>query len=151
MKISRRGWLQKVSLLASSLLFNPGLVFAKKQDAEKAIDLIVGSNLMQDGRVQLTIPPLVENGNLVPLKVSVQSPMTQDDYVKAIYVIAEGNPLPNIFSAYLSPRSGRATVSTRVRLSDSQRVWAIAQMSDGVFWRGYADTRVTLSACTESL
>ena len=151
MKISRRGWLQKVSLLASSLLFNPSLVFAKKQDAEKAFDLIVGSNSVQEGRVQLTIPPLVENGNLVPLKVSVQSPMTQDDYVKSIYVIAEGNPLPNIFSAYLSPRSGRATVSTRVRLSDSQRVWAIAQMSDGSFWRAYADTRVTLSACTENL
>ena len=93
----------------------------------------------------------MENGNLVPLKVLVQSPMTESDYVKAIHVIAEANPLPNIISAYLTPRSGRATITTRVRLADSQRVWAIAQMSDGSFWRGYADTRVTLSACTESL
>lgn len=151
MKQSRRSWLSKMGFLVTSLLLNPMDVFAKKQDAANAIDLIVGSNPIEEGRVTIAIPPLVENGNLVPLKVLVQSPMTESDYVKAIHVIAEANPLPNIISAYLTPRSGRATITTRVRLADSQRVWAIAQMSDGSFWRGYADTRVTLSACTESL
>ena len=106
---------------------------------------------MTEGRVTLVIPPLVENGNLVVLKVSVQSPMTANDYVKAVHVIAEENPSPNIFTAYFTPRSGRAELTTRVRLADSQRVWAIAQMSDGSFWQGYADTLVTLSACTEMI
>jgi sulfur-oxidizing protein SoxY len=95
------------------------------------------------------IPPLVESGNLVVLKVEIDSPMTVSNYVKSVHVIAEGNPLPNIFTAYFTPRSGRADLTTRVRLADSQRVWAIAQMSDGSFWQGYADTLVTLSACTE--
>ena len=77
--------------------------------------------------------------------------MTAQDYVKVIHVIAEGNPLPSIFSAFLTPRSGTANITPRVRLAESQRVWAIAQMSDGSFWRGYADTLVTLSACSEAV
>lgn len=122
---------------------------AKKPEAMEAIAKIAGSNSIRDGRVKLVIPPLVESGNLVVLKLSVESPMTANDYVKAVHVIAEGNPLPNIFTAYFTPRSGRAELTTRVRLADSQRVWAIAQMSDGSFWQGHADTLVTLSACTE--
>jgi sulfur-oxidizing protein SoxY len=130
---------------------HPILAFAKKPEAMEAIANIVGSQVPKDGRVKLVIPALVENGNLVVLKVSVDSPMTVQDYVKAIHVIAEGNPLPSIFSAFLTPRSGTANITTRVRLAESQRVWAIAQMSDGSFWQGYADTLVTLSACSEAV
>jgi sulfur-oxidizing protein SoxY len=124
---------------------------AKKPEAMEAIAKIVGSNTLRDGRVKLVIPPLVESGNLVVLKVTVQSPMTNVDYVKAVHIISEANPSPNIFTAYFTPRSGRAELTTRVRLADSQRVWAIAQMSDGSYWQGYADTLVTLSACTEMI
>ena len=150
--INRRQWLkslQKLSLLALGTWFSPMTVFAKKEEADSAIKAITGGAIIKTGRVTLVVPPLVENGNLVVLKVSVDSPMTENNYVKAIHVIAEGNPLPNIFTAYLTPRSGTANITTRVRLADSQRVWAIAQMSDGSFWQGYAETLVTLSACTE--
>jgi len=146
---SRRMYLSVLSLLGLSSWIVPSWVMAKKPEAMEAIAKIVGSNSIRDGRVKLVIPPLVESGNLVVLKLSVESPMTASDYVKAVHVIAEGNPLPNIFTAYFTPRSGRADLTTRVRLADSQRVWAIAQMSDGSFWQGYADTLVTLSACTE--
>ena len=151
-KMHRRHWLQRIQKLGLFTLgawFSPSIVFAKKEDADEAIQKITGNAKIQEGRVTLTIPPLIENGNLVALKVSVQSPMTANDYVKAIHVIAEGNPLPNIFTAYLTPRSGTANITTRVRLADSQRVWAIAQMSNGSFWQGSAETLVTLSACTE--
>ncbi|ABP34372.1 SoxY-related AACIE arm protein [Polynucleobacter asymbioticus] len=149
---NRRQWLkqfQKIGVFALGAWLSPLAVFAKKADAAKAIQEITGGKSVQDGRVTLVIPPLVENGNLVVLKVSVDSPMTANDYVKSIHVIAEGNPFPNIFTAYLTPRSGTATLTTRVRLADSQTVWAIAQMNDGSFWQGHADTLVTLSACTE--
>ena len=148
----RRQWLkqaQGLGLIALGLLANPLTAFAKKQEADEAIKKIVGGATIQEGKVTLTIPPLVENGNLVVLKVSVDSPMTANDYVKTIHVIAEGNPLPNIFTVYLTPRSGTANITTRVRLADSQKVWAIAQMSNGSFWQGSAETLVTLSACTE--
>lgn len=151
-KINRRQWLkslQSIGLLALGTWFSPITVFAKKEEADSVIKAITGGASIKDGRVTLVIPPLVENGNLVVLKVSVDSPMTENNYVKAIHVVAEGNPLPNIFTAYLTPRSGTANITTRVRLADSQRVWAIAQMNDGSFWQGYAETLVTLSACTE--
>lgn len=150
-KLSRRMYLSALGLLGISGWIVPSLAVAKKPEAMDAIAKIVGSNTIRDGRVKLVIPPLVESGNLVVLKLSVESPMTANDYVKAVHVIAEGNPLPNIFAAYFTPRSGRAELTTRVRLADSQRVWAIAQMSDGSFWQGYADTLVTLSACTEMI
>ena len=148
----RRNWLKQIQglgILAVGFCINPLTAFAKKEDADEAIKKIVGSASVREGKVTLTIPPLVENGNLVVLKVSVDSPMTANDYVKTIHVVAEGNPLPNIFTVYLTPRSGTANITTRVRLADSQRVWAIAQMSDGSFWQGSAETLVTLSACTE--
>ena len=151
-RINRRQWLkslQSIGLLALGTWFSPMTVFAKKEEADSVIKAITGGASIKDGRVTLVIPPLVENGNLVVLKVSVDSPMTENNYVKAIHLIAEGNPLPNIFTAYLTPRSGTANITTRVRLADSQRVWAIAQMNDGSFWQGYAETLVTLSACTE--
>ncbi|MES2586896.1 MAG: SoxY-related AACIE arm protein [Pseudomonadota bacterium] len=149
LKLSRRTYLTVLGLLGISSWIVPSLTMAKKSEAMEAIAKIAGSNSIRDGRVKLVIPPLVESGNLVVLKLSVESPMTANDYVKAVHVIAEGNPLPNIFTAYFTPRSGRAELTTRVRLADSQRVWAIAQMSDGSFWQGHADTLVTLSACTE--
>jgi sulfur-oxidizing protein SoxY len=148
----RRHWLkqaQGLGLLALSFCLTPISAFAKKEEADEAIKKITGGAAIREGKVTLTIPPLVENGNLVVLNVSVDSPMTTNDYVKTIHVIAEGNPLPNIFTVYLSLRSGTAKITTRVRLADSQKVWAIAQMSDGSFWKGSAETLVTLSACTE--
>jgi sulfur-oxidizing protein SoxY len=123
--------------------------FATVDDATQAVDKILGGRLAQVGRVTLEIPPLVENGNLVTMKVSVQSPMTEADYVRAVHIVAEGNPLPNVVSFFLSPRAGRAAITTRIRLGDSQRVRAIAQMGDGSFWQGDAATLVTLAACTE--
>ena len=149
---SRRTWLKKIqkfTFLTLGAWLSPLTVFAKPEDATKAITEITGGKPVINGKVNLVIPPLVENGNLVVLKVSVESPMTPNDYVKAIHVIAEGNPLPNIFTVYLTPRSGSANITTRVRLADSQIVRAIAQMSNGSFYQGQAETLVTLSACTE--
>ncbi len=122
---------------------------ATEDEALAAMKAIMGSATPRAGKVTLELPPLVENGNLVTIKVSVDSPMTQADHVKAVHLIAEGNPLPNIVSFFLGPRAGRAEIGTCIRLANSQRVWAIAQMSDGSFWRGYAETLVTLAACTE--
>ena len=116
-----------------------------------AIRAIVGSAPVQAGKVKLEIPPLVENGNSVPMTVSVASPMTANDYVKSIHVFNEKNPQPNLGNFYLGPRAGRAQVSTRVRLADSQKITAIAKLSDGSFWSVTADVVVTLAACTEEV
>ena len=101
------------------------------------------------GRVRLDVPPLVENGNAVPLTVSAESPMTAADHVTAIAVFNEKNPQPNIATGYFGPRSGRASFATRIRLADTQRLAAVARMSDGTFWSASAEVIVTLAACLE--
>jgi sulfur-oxidizing protein SoxY len=116
---------------------------------QQAIDKVVGSARVTRGRVTLELPPLVENGNSVPLVVSVESPMTAADHVKAFHVFTEKNPQPDVVSVRLGPRAGRARVSTRIRLADTQTVVAIAELSDGSFWSAEAAVVVTLAACLE--
>lgn len=116
-----------------------------------AIRTVVGTATVQPGKVKLDIPPLVENGNTVPMTVSVASPMTPQEFVKSIHVFNEKNPQPNIGNFFLGPRAGRAQISTRVRLADSQKIIAIARLSDGSFWSATADVVVTLAACTEEI
>ena len=130
------------------------LVIVRPADAtlamqSAAIRNVVGEANVRTGKVKLEIPPLVENGNTVPMTVSVESPMTADAHVKSIHVFNEKNPQPNIGNFYLRPGAGRAQVSTRIRLADSQKVTAIARLSDDTFWSATADVVVTLAACTE--
>ena len=116
---------------------------------QEAIRKVVGPARVTPGRVTLEVPPLVENGNTVPLAVSVESPMTAADHVRAIHVFTEKNPLPEVVSFRLGPRAGRASVATRIRLADTQTVVAVCELSDGSFWSGSADVVVTLAACLE--
>ena len=116
-----------------------------------AIRNVVGTAVVRSGKVKLDIPPLVENGNTVPMTVSVSSPMTADDHVKSIHVFNEKNPQPNIGNFYLGPQAGRAQISTRIRLADSQKIVAIAKLSDGSFWSATVEVVVTLAACTEEV
>jgi len=116
-----------------------------------AIRNVVGEAPVRTGKVKLDIPPLVENGNTVPMTVSVASPMTANDYVKSIHVFNEKNPQPNIGNFHLGPSSGRAQISTRIRLADTQKVVAIARLSDDTFWQVTTEIVVTLAACTEEM
>jgi sulfur-oxidizing protein SoxY len=112
---------------------------------------VTGAAVVRAGKVKLEVPPLVENGNTVPLSVSVTSPMTAEDHVRSIHVFVEKNPQPNGGNFFVGPRAGRAQVSTRIRLADSQKIVAIAKLSDGSFWSATADVVVTLAACTEEV
>ena len=124
---------------------------ATPESMKRAIHQVVGEGPVRKGKVTIDVPTLVENGNTVALAIEVESPMTAEDHVKAIHVFNEKNPLPNVLSAYLGPRAGRARVSTRFRLADTQTIVAVAELSDGSFWSATADVIVTLAACLESL
>jgi sulfur-oxidizing protein SoxY len=124
---------------------------ATPEQLRAAIRNVVGTAQVRKGRVELIVPPLVENGNAVSLVVAVDSPMTATDYVKSIYVFNEKNPQPNVIAVHLGPRAGKARISTRFRLADTQTVTAIAEMSDGTFWSATADLIVTMAACVEGL
>ena len=114
-----------------------------------AIHQVAGEAAIKPGKIKLSIPPLVENGNAVAITVSVESPMTAADHVKSIHVFTEKNPQPNVISAKLGPRAGKAEISTRIRLADTQQVVAICELSDGSFWSDKVDVIITLGACLE--
>ena len=122
---------------------------ATPPEMQDAIRKVVGSSPVTKGRVKLELPPLSENGNTVPLTVSVESPMTPAEHVRAIHVFNELNPQPEVVTFRLGPRAGRARVSTRIRLATTQTVTAIGELSDGSFWSATAAVVVTLAACLE--
>lgn len=150
--ISRRHFLlllgSGVAVKAQAQL-DPNRAAQRKAAMEAAVRKVTGGAPVRRGKVKLELPPLIDNGNAVPLAVSVESPMTEADHVKAIHVFTERNPQPNVINAYLGPRAGRARVETRARIADTQTVTAIAQLSDGSFWSDAVDVVVTLSACLE--
>ena len=149
----RNGWL---SLPTRRLVLLGGAGFSLAPHAvaspaamDEVIRNLVGEATIKRGKVTLELPPIVENGNVVPLTVSVDSPMSEANHVTAIHIFNEKNPQPYVATFNLGPRAGRAGVSTRIRLADSQRVVAIARLNDGSFWSDSADVIVTLAACAE--
>ncbi len=151
---SRRGFLGlagSAAVLGATPIVTMRPVEATPAVLATAIRNVVGEAAVRVGKVKLDVPPLVENGNTVPMTVSVQNPMTANDYVKSIHVFNEKNPQPNVGNFYLGPHAGRAQVSARIRLADSQKVVAIARLSDNSFWSATVDVVVTLAACTEEV
>jgi sulfur-oxidizing protein SoxY len=131
-------------------LLTVGPARATPEKMAEAVKAFTNGAEPRKGRVALEIPALVENGNSVPLKVWVESPMTAQDHVKSIAIFNERNPQPNVANFYLSPRAGRALVSTRIRVADTQSITAVAEMSDGSVWSASAEVVVTIPACVES-
>jgi sulfur-oxidizing protein SoxY len=122
---------------------------ATPAEMDAAIRAFAGEADIRSGKVKLEVPLLVENGNSVALTVTVDSPMTANEFVKTIAVFNEKNPQPNVVNFHLGPRAGRASVSTRIRVADSQKLVAVAELSDGTFWSASAEVIVTLPACAE--
>ncbi|HUL66177.1 MAG TPA: SoxY-related AACIE arm protein [Burkholderiaceae bacterium] len=146
---TRRTFLIAAGALA--VVLRPNASNATPAMMQEAVRKVVGDAQIRKGKVTLDLPPLIDNGNVIAMSVSVDSPMTPTDYVKAIHVFNEKNPQPNIISVTLGPRAGRASISTRIRLADSQTVTAIAQLSDGSFWQATSDVIVTIAACAEEI
>jgi sulfur-oxidizing protein SoxY len=122
---------------------------ATQAAVDEAVRALTGGAEVRKGRVKLDVPPLIDNGNAVAVVVSVDSPMTQDDHVRSIHLFAPGNPLPVMLGVFLGPRAGRARITTRLRVADSQTLTAVARLSDGTFWSDSVSVVVTIAACTE--
>lgn len=110
---------------------------------------LIGAATLREGRVKLTLPELTENGNSSPLGISVDSPMTDADHVKAVHIFSEKNPVAYIARLGVGPRAGRAKLATSIRIAESQFITVVAEMSDGSFWSSRAETVVTMPACID--
>lgn len=144
---SRRDWLRAAAcVLAGPLILRPAYAGNQLQDAILAW---TGGVIPKEGRVHFEVAELVDNGNTVPMNVRVDSPMTTQEHVRAIAVFNERNPQPDIARFTLGPRAGRAEVSTRMRLATTQKLCAVAHLSDGSYWQQTVDVIVTIAACIE--
>lgn len=148
MTTTRRALLAAGFGLGATVVARPAL--ATPDEMAAAVRAFTGGAPVREGKVRFEIAPLVENGNTVPIVVGVDSPMTPADHVQAIAVFNELNPQTQVAVFQLGPRAGRATVSTRIRLATSQKLIAVARLSDGSHWSRSVDVIVTLAACIET-
>lgn len=147
MNTRRQLLLSSAAGLSGWLLVKPAQ--ATSDELAAAIAAYTGGAPVQAGRVKLDIAPLVDNGNAVPVTLSVDSPMTDHDHVTDLALFNERNPQRDVVRVTLGPRAGRAQVSTRIRLATTQKLVALARMSDGSYWSHTVEVIVTLAACLE--
>ena len=127
-----------------------GLGIAPAQAANNAQDLIkafTGGKQATEAKVKLDLPEIAENGNTVPMTVTVDSPMTEQSHVTEVLVLADGNPNAGVATFHFSPASGVAEANTRIRLAATQNITAIARMNDGSFFTVSKQVKVTIGGC----
>ncbi len=116
-------------------------------DASDLMQKFTGGKTATSGRVKLDLPEIAENGNTVPIMVSVESPMTEQSYVTDVLVVADGNPRGGVATFHFSPASGVAEATTRIRLASTQNITAVAKMNDGTFFTASKQVKVTIGGC----
>jgi len=125
----------------------PRLALADVKAVEDEIKKLYGDKKIDSGKIKLDVPQIAENGLVVPITVEVESPMTDADFVKAVHVFADGNPLPGIASFRFSPECGKANASARMRLAQTQNIVCVAEMSNGALFSAKAEVKVTIGGC----
>ena len=147
-RFDRRSFLAALSTLSCALLM-PLRAGAQDQGQswEQAVKNVLGGSKATDVKTMLEMPEIAENGNTVPFTISLDSPMTEKDHVKAMHIIATANPQPGVASFHFTPLSGKAAVSSRARLARTQDVIAIAELSDGRFLMSKRNVKVTIGGC----
>jgi sulfur-oxidizing protein SoxY len=150
-QVRRRAFLRDTAALAGAVAIGAraqgGL--APSQDIMPLIMKITGGRKVESGGIDIDIPQVAENGNSVPAHIKVESPMTPEDYVGAIHVFAPRNPRPHVATFHLGPQSGRAEISTRIRLAGTQKVTVLAALSGERFRMADFEVLVTSAACLD--
>ena len=144
--LTRRQALTLAVAAAGSALLPP-MAFAKPEDAMALVMKFTGGKTPTEGKVKLTLPEIAENGSTVPLGLTVDSPMSDDDHVKRVLVVADGNPRAEVAVFNFTKHSGVAEAATRMRLGKTQNIIAVAEMSDGSFYSGQRQVKVTIGGC----
>lgn len=145
--MTRRQALGAASAAAILAVLMPRVAVADAAAVADAIKKLYGAKTMAEGRIKLELPPIAENGLVVPVNFEVESPMTAADHVKAVHLFADGNPLPNVASYRFTPASGKAAAAMRMRLAQTQNVICVAEMSDGALFTAKANVKVTIGGC----
>jgi sulfur-oxidizing protein SoxY len=147
-QLSRRAALMLGTAAAAlSVLGWGGRAQAGAKEAADQIAKFTGGKTAVSGKISIELPEIAENGNTVPLQVTVDAPMAADNYVSEVMVVAEGNPNPGVATFHFSPLSGKAQAATRIRLAATQNIVAVAKTSKGEFFTGQKAVKVTIGGC----
>ncbi len=146
-KFARRDFLKLTAAGWVALAMTPFAAEATPEMVMEAMGKVVGDKTFKEGRIKIVLPEIAENGAAVAMRVAVEGPMTADDYVSAIHMFSDGNPLPYIGSYHLSPKNGKAEISLRIRLAKSQKIVVIAETSKGETFLARQAIKVTLGGC----
>ena len=144
---TRREALAAGALAALAALLAPRLVVADEDAVAAALKKLYSDKPFGPGKIRLDAPQIAENGLIVPINLEVESPMTEADYVKAVHVFADGNPLPGVVSYRFTPDCGKAAVSFRMRLAQTQNIVCVAELSNGALHMAKAQVKVTIGGC----
>lgn len=144
---TRRETLALAAIAGLAAFLAPKMLLADEAAVAAEIKKLYGDKKLESGKIKLDVPEIAENGLVVPINVDVESPMTEQDYVKAVHVFADGNPLPGVVSYKFTPACGKASASTRMRLAQTQNIVCIAEMSNGNLHMAKANIKVTIGGC----
>lgn len=144
---SRRHVLATGSLALLAAALAPHMVLADEKAVNDEIKKLFGDKKAESGKIKLDVPQIAENGLVVPVNIEVESPMSAEDYVKAVHVFAEGNPVPQVITYRFTPACGKASAATRIRLAQTQNVVCMAEMSNGKLYAAKAEVKVTIGGC----
>lgn len=148
MSFSRRTFLALTAgTVTGAVILRANSASATPEMVAEQIKAFTGGSEPEMGVISLNAPEIAENGNTVPISVSVESPMTADDYVKSVTLLAEGNPNPEVITFNFTPMSGQAMATTRMRLAKTQNVIAVALMSNGKTYMDKKEVKVTIGGC----
>lgn len=147
MTLTRREALGLTAGAAAFLTVAPRIAFAQGNATDEAIKAFTGGATPESGKIALDTPEIAENGNTVPVGFSVESPMTADNYVESVLILADGNPAPGVATFHFTAMSGAAEAKTRIRLAKTQNVVAVAKMSDGSTYMDKKEVKVTIGGC----
>ena len=147
-KVNRRRFIAMTGAVALVGLAGTPIARADQKLVDEAMMKLIGDRKPGEGTmITIDLPEIAENGNTVPMKFAIESPMTPDNYVKSVHLFADGNPRPDVASFHFTPASGKAAASTRMRLAKTQNVVAVAEMSDGKVYMAKKAVKVTIGGC----
>ena len=145
-KISRRNALQLIAAFTGTAML-PSMSFSQPNKALDRINEITKGLGATESDIYLDLPEIAENGNQVKVSFEMDSPMTESDHVKTVYILADGNPSPNVAKFYFTPEMGSCSATTRMRLSKTQNVYLLAENSNGQFSMTKSKVKVTIGGC----
>lgn len=146
-RTTRRETLALAAMAGLAALLAPRISVADEAAVTAELKKLYGDKKFDSGKIKLDVPEIAENGLVVPINVEVESPMTDNDYVKAVHVFADGNPLPGVVTYRFTPACGKAAASTRMRLAQTQNIVCVAEMSNGALYTAKANIKVTIGGC----